>query len=69
LVFIVEIIKGKYMTNEEEKEHNEEMPVLSLNGQITQFQSCEYFKCSMCNQVFKKNEEDPIAHSMLCTGY
>lgn len=57
------------MTNEEEKEHNEEMPVLSLNGQITQFQSCEYFRCSMCNQVFKKNEEDPIAHSMLCTGY
>lgn len=57
------------MSAKEEINEPEEIPVLSMNGLIRECQNGELFKCSMCNQVFNTSEEDPIAHSMLCTGF
>lgn len=63
------IKKGYVMSTNEEFQESNEIPILAINGLIGHCQNSEYFKCSMCGQIFKKSEEDPIGHSMLCTGF
>ncbi|WP_334069686.1 hypothetical protein [Acinetobacter colistiniresistens] len=57
------------MSTNEELQESDQIPILAINGLIGHCQNSEYFKCSMCGQIFKKSEEDPIGHSMLCTGF
>lgn len=57
------------MSQDESSKEKSDVPVLSISGVISHIQECEYYRCSMCDQVYRKEIENPIAHSMMCTGY
>ncbi|MFX7780465.1 hypothetical protein ABTJ96_19335, partial [Acinetobacter baumannii] len=62
---------GIYMeTKHPEVKKEEDILSLGLGGNVKKILiKAEKYHCSLCDQILDPKVENPIDHSMLCTGY
>jgi rubrerythrin len=50
------------------KMNKPEIPKLTLSGNLFEVLKSDFYKCTICGQIFERKKECPIFHSMHCTG-